>query len=106
MYCPSEEAHVASWKSVKEKYADIDGELPAFAWPGGYTLIYWVGDDSNLGEICSSCANKVADDPEGYSADQFIFRSLETYDEGSPIHCAHCDREMIATYGETEEKEH
>ena len=106
MINPSEEEYLASWRSVLEKYGDIDDSLPVYAWPGGGTLVYIVGDDHNLGEICPTCAQEVAKHPKEYSSEQFIFRALETYDEGEPIHCAHCDRVMLASYGETEERSH
>jgi hypothetical protein len=32
------------------------GELPTFAWPGGYTMFYLTGDGS---ELCAKCATEI-----------------------------------------------
>ena len=37
-----------------EKMRDDSGKLPAYAWPGGYPIIYIAGDG---GIFCPACAN-------------------------------------------------
>lgn len=37
-----------------DPYRESDGRLPAYAWPGGYDIAYYVEDDAM---ICASCAN-------------------------------------------------
>jgi hypothetical protein len=105
MQNPTEEEYLLAWQAFKERFADIDGKLPIYAWPGGGTLVAYVGDDNNLGEICLPCAQKVMDNLSEYSWEQFIIRAIETYDEGDVIRCVECGRTMIASYGVQPERE-
>ncbi len=69
---------------------DNDGQLSAYAWPGGYDIGYLTDDDDIL---CAECAN--ADGHEGGHADGWridgysISDTWETSD-----HCAHCAKEL------------
>lgn len=74
-------------------------ELPAFAWPGGYPLVYLLAD----GEIlCPDCANGKngseaitadADDPGWHVID------CEVCWEGEVGYCAHCNGDIESAYG-------
>ena len=68
---------------------DSNGKLPAYAWPGGYPIIYITKDGETL---CAACAS-VADDVEG--ADVFY--------EGAPEECAECCTTIESAYGDPEE---
>ena len=71
-------------------------ELPAWAWPGGYTLIYYTRDGS---EFCADCATKIMADPD----DTDRPTECGTYDEGPAVFCAGCNREMESSYGAPDE---
>lgn len=71
-------------------------DLPAFAWPGGYTLIY-VTEAGDI--LCAKCATEAVDEaqddmPIGY----------QTHDEGESEHCANCNCEMESSYGPVDEE--
>ena len=63
--------------------------LTAFAWPGGYTLIY-LTDDGDI--LDATCASEYIDDVVGY----------DTYDEGPTIFCDNCGRSIESSYGDPE----
>ena len=74
-------------------------DLPFYAWPGGYPIIYL----TEAGEIlCAECATKEirawmydesTDPPTAYDA----------YYEGPTERCADCNREIESAYGDPEE---
>jgi hypothetical protein len=65
------------------------GSLPAYAWPGGYTLIYGTRGDELL---CWRCATHHRREVTWYG----------THDEGSPEECGQCGYPLLATYGDPE----
>ena len=73
-------------------------KLPAFAWPGGYPVIYLCED----GEVfCAACVNgqngsdvRMQDDP------QWNVIAADVFYEGVPEHCAHCNAEIESAYGD------
>lgn len=69
-----------------------DGKLPAYAWPGGYTIIYW---DKHGSTFCADCANQ--DDCSEPIVDGDI------YYEGPVILCDGCNCEIESAYGNPEE---
>ncbi len=89
---------------VKDMTRDSDGKLPAFAWPGGYTIIYLDRDNSIL---CADCATKSLDDVD--EIPQFKPVCSDTYDEGPTLQCDQCNCDLESSYGdpdaETEETE-
>lgn len=60
--------------------------LPAYSWPGGYSLCY-LAEDSEI--LCNVCATAEGLKPK----DAFI------HWEGEPLYCAECDKEMESSYG-------
>jgi hypothetical protein len=66
------------------------GTLPAYAWPGGYPLIYVLVSGDVL---CSDCADKESDQ-----------RNLtqDTHWEGEPEACAECGKAIPSAYGTRE----
>lgn len=65
--------------------------LPAYAWPGGYTILYYCASGDIL---CADCATKALDEgdddpPVAYS----------TYDEGEDEVCADCNKVLESSYG-------
>ena len=71
-----------------------NGKLPAFAWPGGYPLVYTDGEGLPL---CAQCAQKSLEHKSIGSAVAGVIRW-----EGPPIPCDDCGDYIFSTYGETE----
>ena len=74
-----------------------DGKLPAYAWPGGYQIIY-IDEENNV--LCSDCADK--NDNLPYNP------RLVTYDiyyEGPTIQCEGCNCDIESTYGDPDEED-
>lgn len=70
------------------------GQLPSYAWPGGYPLFYVDKENSVL---CPSCANK---DTTGIA--------LVEYDinyEDTDLYCCECSKRIESAYGDDEEEE-
>lgn len=77
---------------------DDAGKLPAYAWPGGYPLLYVLDDGESL---CSDCVNDPSNPiHEGGEPDGWRLEGCEIHWEGSPATCAHCGRETPSAYGE------
>ena len=70
--------------------------LPAFAWPGGYPLLYLDKD----GEVmCAVCATVALDTDESPPESYHVFY------EGSPVECAVCDKRQESAYGDPDEED-
>lgn len=71
-------------KKVRIK-RDLDGRLPAFAWPGGYPIFYL---DKQENILCPECASRevedVVDSDVNWEDD-----NLTCDDCGRPIDCAY-----------------
>lgn len=78
-----------------------NGTFPAFAWPGGYPIIYLTGDGAVL---CPACVNgkngSEVGNPEVDGDPQWTVTAHDCYWEGSPISCDHCETEIESAYGE------
>lgn len=75
--------------------------LDAYAWPGGYPMVYLTSDGATL---CPDCVNKEIDrvdaelrHPEHH--DQFRVISADVHWEGEPLVCDHCNKEIASAYG-------
>lgn len=68
---------------------DSDGKLPAYAWPGGYTIVYY-SDDGSV--FCADCASQDGAEPP--------ITAWETYDEGPDIYCDGCGARLESSYGD------
>jgi hypothetical protein len=77
---------------------DSDGQLPAFAWPGGYPIIYIDKDGSTL---CAKCATKSLDDPD--EVPQFKPVACDVYYEGPIVQCEQCNVDIESAYGDPSE---
>ena len=94
-------AAVRSRERLEELRGD-DGKLPAYAWPGGYPIVYYAGDCEPL---CPACANgengsEAGTDPE--LDPQWRLEGGEVYWEGAPMQCAHCNAVLASAYGDPE----
>ena len=102
---------------MAEPMREENGKFPTYAWPGGYTIIYIMTDNEVL---CPDCANLPEayttrekreairsghDQDEGtpdYTDRQWEIVAVDTYDEGLPLTCANCNKEIPSSYGPTE----
>jgi len=71
---------------------DDNGKLPAFAWPGGYPILYLDGFNSVL---CPDCANGAPDVDD----DRFGVKAYGIHWEGEPETCCNCNTEIDSAYG-------
>lgn len=69
-----------------------DGLLPAFAWPGGYPILYL---DKDCEPLCADCATK-----SDWSDAEVI--AADVYWEGPTLQCANCNCEIESAYGDPE----
>jgi hypothetical protein len=77
-----------------------DKKLPAYAWPGGYQILYYARDGF---VFCPQCANAVLAD-DGYSEDDKPTHG-EIYYEGPSVECEHCHKMIESAYGDPNSKE-
>ena len=77
-----------------------DGSLPAFAWPGGYPIVYTASDN---GILCPSCANSYTVDRD--NEDQLKPAAYFIHYEGEPEQCEHCNAMIASAYGVPDTKD-
>lgn len=71
---------------------DSKGQLPAFAWPGGYPIFYV---DAHCSVLCPACATEsLGDDDE-----KFRPSACDVHWEGEPLICENCNCEIESAYG-------
>ena len=81
-------------KPVNHDWTIPGSTLEAYAWPGGYPVIYL---DHGGDVLCAECATVDRDDPDT--------KPLQGYGihwEGAPECCAECNEEIPSAYGEPE----
>lgn len=82
---------------------DDDGELPKYAWPGGYPIFYLTEDNSVL---CPDCANgrhgSEAADPDGQTDPPWSIVAHECNWEDPELYCDHCHERIESAYAEDE----
>jgi hypothetical protein len=88
-----------SYGKVAKLERDHNGDLPWYAWPGGYPMLYL---DSNNQVLCPECATRALDDPEEYN--DWKPETWFIYYEGLPEFCSDCNREVESAYGDPEEE--
>lgn len=83
-------------KKMRKFAEENGGKLPAYAFPGGYTLTYF-DEDTNV--LCCKCANE-NDDNYVPIVDCFI------HWEGEPMYCEGCNRVIESEYGRVEDEDY
>ena len=78
-----------------EHIKNEQGELPAYAWPGGYPILYYDMDNCTL---CAKCAINSMNDPD--ELEQFKPVAYEVYYEGPVMNCEQCNAEVESAYGD------
>ena len=83
-------------------YRDEEGNLPGYAWPGGYPIIYIARDG---GVLCPKCVNSEDNctfgNDEGDSTGWEI-EAADIYYEGPPLFCDNCSMVIESAYGDPE----
>ncbi len=82
--------------SVKAEMVDADGNLPAYAWPGGYPIAYY-SDDCHT-TFCAKCAT--VERSKGYQINPLDW---DVYWEGPPMECDECGAIIESAYGDPDE---
>ena len=71
---------------------DEDSKLPAFAWPGGYPVLYLDRENETL---CPTCANTEDQTPDAEPLTGWFIHY-----EGPPEFCAECNGQTESAYGD------
>jgi len=84
-----------------------DGKLPAYAWPGGYPILYLFSN----GEVCCpSCASGEngsearIDSDDMLAVDDWTLVGYFVHYEGPGEYCAHCNAVTDSAYGDPEKE--
>jgi hypothetical protein len=83
--------------SLKDKLKDalVNGQLPTYAWPGGYPVYYLAKDN---GVLCPKCANEFT---EGRDNDtQLEPVAFDVNWEDPQLFCEHCNTRIESAYTE------
>lgn len=85
-------------------YRDDAGKLPAFAWPGGYPILYVTADGEVL---CPDCANGANGSEASEDAVEAGWRlaGADIHYEGPPERCCHCNAEIPSAYGDPDHED-
>ena len=89
-------------QATLKEFKAQDGTLPAYAWPGGYPIVYIFGD----GEVCCpKCANtekQIKLDPaeDDMPDKSWTLVDWEIHWEGPAEYCAHCGALIESAYGD------
>ena len=81
-----------------------NGKLAAYAWPGGYPILYVTSDGDVL---CPECANggngslaRTENDPDDCPNDGWHIVGCDVHWEGPSEVCCHCGAEIESAYGD------
>lgn len=92
-----------------DQLRDEKGRLPAFAWPGGYPIIYVTSDGEVMCADCASGENgsqaRTVNGPDDNPRDGWFVNAYDVYYEGPPEHCVHCGTEIESAYGDPDAPE-
>ena len=84
---------------------DDNGNLPAYAWPGGYPLYYVCADG---GILCPNCANKQSavrdadEHPDYPDYDQWRTIAVDINWEDASLTCDNCSQRIESAYADHE----
>lgn len=79
-----------------------NGRYPAFAFPGGYPIIYVLADNA---VICPECANGDNGSEASPEHEEKMWRlvACDIHYEGYAETCAHCNALIHSAYGDPDE---
>lgn len=82
-------------------------ELNKFAWPGGYTILYYFTQSKEILVLCWKCSNKacrgIVDKNPDY--EDYKLHSIFIHWEGESLWCDDCGVELPSEYGNPNEEE-
>ena len=88
---------------------DESGKFPAYAWSGGYPIIYIASDGDTF---CPACANgengsiaRTVNGPDDDSRDGWLIVGADIHWEGPPEICCHCGKVIESAYGDPDAQE-
>ena len=79
-------------EEIKEVQRNNGGELPKYAWPGGYPIFY-IDRENNV--LCVDCAKK----NDEYSS-ELVAHDIN-YEDGE-LCCMHCGNKIESAFGDGE----
>ena len=82
-------------------YYDLDTDLDAYGWPGGYPLFYITKDCAAL---CPRCCNENIELLSDPYDPQWYLIGVDVNYESSDLYCDHCNERIESAYGEDEEE--
>ena len=91
-------------ESVRKTYANEQGELPSYAWPGGYPIFYLTADNGMLCPDCANCPECRNADVEYPSDDQWRIVATGINWEDTALYCDHCNNHIESAYGDDIER--
>lgn len=84
--------------TASESECCLRSPLPQYTGVGCYTILYIVRDCRELVEMCATCAS-IWRDLAAFRGEPNPIVDVGTYDEGPPIECGDCGREIESSYG-------
>ena len=88
-------------REFRAKYQINDtGELPAFAWPGGYPIAYIAADSET---ICPDCANSEECKTAEPDDRQWLIVACDINYDDRYCFCANCNERIESAYAEDDE---
>lgn len=82
---------------LKDVIPETDRSLPEFTGLGGYSLMY-VTDAGVV--LCGACATEALDENDDDPPADY-----DTYAEGPPLFCEGCNKEILSSYGDPDERQ-
>lgn len=81
--------------------------LDAYAWPGGYPIIYLLEDRQGTDELCPECAQGFVFGEPPFALDPGCVSALhrEINWEDNDLQCAHCGEHLECAYPPDDEDE-
>ena len=81
-------------------HRDSTGKFPAYAWPGGYPMIYLVDDGETLCPACANGENGSEASEDALPRSGWRLVAADVHWEGAPVVCAHCGAAIESAYGD------
>ena len=91
-----EEPELPPWAAA---LVGSSGEFPAYAWPGGYPVVYLTDDGATLCAPCANRENGSEADPRGVPGSGWLLVAGNVHWQGEPEACDHCGDRVESAYG-------
>jgi len=85
---------------VQRLREDNGGRLPMFAWPGGYSMIYWFEQGGYVYPLCGECAEEQL--TKGDDARLVDIETGDWYEEDLP--CEECGIQLAFYFEEGDQR--